>query len=236
MMMEDARWLDEQYGTDQYSREAAWRINNEISHKEYELDAYPHFARLAELLYIFGLDGMNMVSVDAPGYNITYSVIEGNSTFMPVNIHSFPVNENFRELELYAETDNRRLTYQQGRYHEAVFTFDPNRPDLNGNPLTCIFNYKVDKTYPLAYHTPDFMGFRINFQGFSTPAEFYQPDYEWEPEPENTDYRRTVYWNPQVTTDSEGRAHIEFYNNGFSKKLAVSAEGITSNGQPINME
>ena len=56
---------------------------------------------------------------------------------------------------------------------------------------------------------------------------------DWEPEPEETDYRRTVYWNPQVKTDTNGRAHVEFYNNGFSRRLAVSAEGITANGQPI---
>jgi hypothetical protein len=36
-----------------------------------------------------------------------------------------------------------------------------------------------------------------------------------------------------VKTDAEGRAHIEFYNNGFSRRLTVSAEGITANGQPI---
>ena len=100
-------------------------------------------------------------------------------------------------------------------------------------PVTSVFNFITDSVYSNTHPLPDFMGFRINFQGFTQPAEFYHPDYDWEPEPEDTDYRRTVYWNPQVKTDADGRAHIEFYNNGFSRRLAVSAEGITANGQPI---
>ena len=64
-------------------------------------------------------------------------------------------------------------------------------------------------------------------------AHHFCPNYDWEPQPNETDYRRTVYWNPQATTDPEGRVHLEFFNNGFSERLAVSAEGITANGQPI---
>jgi|GEM_PF-3739619 hypothetical protein len=29
------------------------------------------------------------------------------------------------------------------------------------------------------------------------------------------DYKRTIYWNPEVTTDAEGRATVSFYNNGY---------------------
>jgi len=94
----------------------------------------------------------------------------------------------------------------------------------------------TDDTYDNSHPLPDFLGFRINFQGLTQPAEFFSPDYDWEPEPETTDYRRTIYWNPQVSTDAEGRAHIEFFNNGFSKSLSVSAEGITAGGQPIISE
>ena len=99
--------------------------------------------------------------------------------------------------------------------------------------MTSIFNFITDSTYYDGVPLPDFMGFRINFQGLTQPVEFYEPNYDWEPEPDETDYRRTVYWNPQVKTDQDGRVHVEFFNNGFSQKLAVSAEGITPNGQPI---
>ena len=136
-------------------------------------------------------------------------------------------------MQLYADTDNRKLTHQRGNYHEVVFTYDPDRSTNNDHPLTSIFNFTIGNTYSNNHPLPDFLGFRINFLGLTQPAEFYQPDYDWEPEPEKTDYRRTVYWNPLATTDADGHAHIEFYNNGFSKQLSVSAEGITANGKSI---
>ena len=36
----------------------------------------------------------------------------------------------------------------------------------------------------------------------------------------------------RTPVDASG-LHFEFFNNGFSERLAVSAEGITANGQPI---
>ena len=38
-------------------------------------------------------------------------------------------------------------------------------------------------------------------------------------------YRRTLYWNPDVKTDAEGKANIRLYNNGTCRKMEISAEG-----------
>lgn len=65
-------------------------------------------------------------------------------------------------------------------------------------------------------------------EGYSQVKEFYNPDYSiLPPEP---DYRRTLYWNPSVTPDKEGKANIRFYNNRKCRKFNVSAETITSDG------
>ena len=47
------------------------------------------------------------------------------------------------------------------------------------------------------------------------------------------DYKRTIYWNPEVTTDENGYASVSFYNNGYSRALTISAEGLTPDGVPI---
>ncbi len=65
-------------------------------------------------------------------------------------------------------------------------------------------------------------------QGYSTPVEFYSPDYSLLPKDE--DYRRTLYWNPNIKTDSEGKATVEFYNNSSCRNIDVSAETLTNNG------
>lgn len=66
--------------------------------------------------------------------------------------------------------------------------------------------------------------------GFSTPDDFYQPDYSKKPLPETKDYRRTLYWNPSLKLDASGSAKIQFYNNCKPTQIAVSAEGMTADG------
>jgi hypothetical protein len=71
------------------------------------------------------------------------------------------------------------------------------------------------------------------FMGYTRPVEFYAPTYPNGPVQGDKDYRRTLYWNPEVTTDSTGCATLSFYNNGYSRSLTVSAEGLTKDGIPI---
>ena len=75
------------------------------------------------------------------------------------------------------------------------------------------------------------VGREYNFQGFTRPVEYYNPDYSKAKLPEIKDYRRTLYWNPNVVTDNFGQASIEFYNNSVCNIIDVSAEGITRYGQ-----
>ena len=72
-----------------------------------------------------------------------------------------------------------------------------------------------------------------SFSGYSPVVEFYAPTYPNGPIQGDKDYRRTIYWNPEVTTDTDGRASVSFYNNGYSRALTVSAEGLTNDGVPI---
>ena len=66
-------------------------------------------------------------------------------------------------------------------------------------------------------------------EGYSQVKEFYSPDYSVLPQ--EPDYRRTLYWNPSVTTDSNGKARILFYNNSRCRKFKISAETITDDGK-----
>ena len=68
--------------------------------------------------------------------------------------------------------------------------------------------------------------------GYSRPYEFYSPEYPEGPIPGDVDYRRTLYWNPNVVTDSTGTAKVEFYNSSITNHFNVSAAGITAAGIP----
>ena len=92
--------------------------------------------------------------------------------------------------------------------------------------------YVIDITmYPKGLRRSRVKGQRqTTFRGYTMSTEFYAPEYPDGPIKGDTDYRRTLYWNPSLTTDAEGQAEVLFYNNGYSKQFRVSAEGITPQG------
>jgi len=72
--------------------------------------------------------------------------------------------------------------------------------------------------------------------GYSRPFAFYSPSYPDGPIPGDVDYRRTLYWNPNVVTDSTGTATVEFYNNSITDHFRISAAGITASGVPYVLD
>ncbi len=74
-------------------------------------------------------------------------------------------------------------------------------------------------------------GVRVtSLQGFSRPRTFYSPDYNAYQLPKEEDFRRTLYWNPNVKTNTNGKAHVQFFNNGTCREMNISAETITAEG------
>lgn len=69
------------------------------------------------------------------------------------------------------------------------------------------------------------------FQGFNKPSTFKMEDYSVLPPME--DFRRTIYWNPNVRTDANGKATVKFYNNSTCEEIYISAEGISNDGKVI---
>lgn len=97
---------------------------------------------------------------------------------------------------------------------------------LHGIRPVTVHIYKHRK-FPV-YHK----GVRLTwFRGYDKPKTFEMPDYSVMPPEE--DFRRTLYWNPNLTTDENGKAMIVFYNNATCKQLRVSAEGISPEGNAI---
>ena len=72
---------------------------------------------------------------------------------------------------------------------------------------------------------------RTYFQGFNKPSTFQMEDYSVIPP--MADFRRTIYWNPDVKTDAQGKAKVEFYNNSTCQEMYISAEGMTEDGKVL---
>ena len=51
---------------------------------------------------------------------------------------------------------------------------------------------------------------RTYFQGFNQASTFKTEDYSVIPP--MADFRRTIWWQPDITTDAQGKAKVEFFN------------------------
>jgi TonB-dependent SusC/RagA subfamily outer membrane receptor len=70
-----------------------------------------------------------------------------------------------------------------------------------------------------------------NPKGFYKGREFYSQNYS-DPAINSTisDLRTTIYWNPNVISDTTGKASVEFYNSDGKGNYKAIVEGINIDG------
>ena len=125
---------------------------------------------------------------------------------------NMPPPEKTETIDLYLELKSRDVSkHTEEEEFEVILSFNTYKND-----------FSRPKNKPgLRYTT---------LQGYSNVKEFYSPQYSTKPLPTEKDFRRTLYWNPDVRTDSSGKATVHFYNNGTCKVMKISAETVTENG------
>lgn len=72
---------------------------------------------------------------------------------------------------------------------------------------------------------------RYILDGIDQPEKFYSPDYSGLIPSEPKDYRRTLYWNPNVRPGKDGKFHDFFYSGSRDCKVKITASGISSDGK-----
>ena len=69
------------------------------------------------------------------------------------------------------------------------------------------------------------------FNGFYKAREFYSPKYDEKNKVSLADNRKTIYWNPEIITDAEGKASFEYFNAGSKGTYRIVVEGIDEYGK-----
>lgn len=68
--------------------------------------------------------------------------------------------------------------------------------------------------------------------GYSVIRGFYSPNYETLPPMViKDDFRKTLYWNPAIRTNSTGISKIAFYNSNQAGEVQVVVEGMSRDGK-----
>jgi len=94
------------------------------------------------------------------------------------------------------------------------------------------------KTYDSA--TPeleiDSKSFSLSYSGLQATKEFYTPVYELSTEiaDRTPDFRTLLYWDPNVKTDSNGKAVLKLYTSDRTGTFKVVIDGIAENGGLIS--
>jgi len=74
----------------------------------------------------------------------------------------------------------------------------------------------------------------FEIEGFQAPIDFYELDYEQEPQRNLEDKRQTLFWNPYLVTDENGQVSVSFYTNEIAGPMTVSVRGMGLDGIPIS--
>jgi len=73
---------------------------------------------------------------------------------------------------------------------------------------------------------------KIKINGYAVIRQFYSPNYkDAEHSITKTDFRSTLYWNPNLWTDEKGKAKISYYNCDQPGEVNVIIEGFTIDGR-----
>jgi TonB-dependent SusC/RagA subfamily outer membrane receptor len=72
---------------------------------------------------------------------------------------------------------------------------------------------------------------KFDMLGFHAPREFYSPKYGTRFDDLVEDNRSTLYWDPDIRTDSTGLAQISFYCSDVTTKFHLVVEGISNQGK-----
>jgi hypothetical protein len=74
---------------------------------------------------------------------------------------------------------------------------------------------------------------KIETTGYSALREFKMPHYVSLDDKSQVDYRSTLYWNPNVITDTKGIATVSFFASDLPGRYRVEVEGVNEHGEPV---
>jgi hypothetical protein len=83
---------------------------------------------------------------------------------------------------------------------------------------------------------PDY-AIRIPYKVLDPVWSFFSPDYSVSGSNENhiPDFRNTLYWNPTVKTDLNGKDILEFWASDIISDYEINIQGVTPDGKLISV-
>jgi len=150
--------------------------------------------------------------------------------WVPIVVYVDGLQENnFGALESIMMDDVEAVVYLKG-IDAAPFSMD--RMEY-GNPTgvsAVLIKTKLNRKtlWHVSYGKP---------LGWQVPKKFYSPRYDVQGKDsisEGKDKRSTLYWNPKLSADKDGRVKFDFCSSDMLDGYTVTLEGVTAEGEFVS--
>jgi hypothetical protein len=189
-----------------------------VPDKEYKLDNYTRFSTMEEVLreYVYEVlvrrqkenfrlimaDGENKIFLDDP-----FTLFNGVPVLDPNKIIKYDPLK-VKEIDII----------------KSRHFFGP----LILNGIVNFITYEPDPSI-----ISDLNAVILGYEGLQYQREFYSPIYESQEQQSSRmpDFRSVLYWSPNIQTDSQGKAEINFFTSDMKGKYIVVMQGIDAQGR-----
>lgn len=169
---------------------------------------------------VFASDIWNLMSGRLPGV-----LVSGNSVTVRGNTPIFLLDGHQVDKELMDNipvSDIDKIEVLKSASNLAVFGVQ------GANGVIAVYTKRGEIVYREQYYKGILSD---KLRGYYPIREFYSPNYESNPT-EKSDHRATLYWNPEVVSDSTGTAGFSFFTSDDAGPLLLKIEGISPDGKP----
>jgi len=84
---------------------------------------------------------------------------------------------------------------------------------------------------------PDYAA-KLSYRVIDPEASFYSPDYSESEKSQSRipDLRNTLFWNPSIKPDKDGKVRIEFWTSDVAAGYIINIQGIDPSGKPVSFK
>lgn len=104
-----------------------------------------------------------------------------------------------------------------------------NQHFIGANPFSGIISFMTYKG-DLAGFPLDNKLVKLDYDGLQLQREFYAPRYDQNPTSRLPDARTLLYWNPDLKTNAQGKAQIDFSTSDQAGTYLIDVNGLTTQG------
>lgn len=145
-------------------------------------------------------------------------ILDGNDLGLTADMRNIPVH-NIQSIEVLRTGGHLSAYGLKGSGGVLVITTKQGGIDYNGNTMP---PKQPDKNIAFTMA-----------KGYAAAREFYMPDYS-DPAVKSAsmpDMRSTVFWKPNITTNEDGKAVIDWYNADNTGDCNIIIQGLSAEGK-----